>query len=91
MTDRRRYRVEMERSVERNFCRLPRNLIAKLLKAIRSLEENPRPPGCRKLTGRNDTYRIRVGDWRIIYQIHDDRLIVLVIEVGPRGGVYRHL
>lgn len=91
MTDRRRYRVEMERSVERNFRRLPRDLVARLLKAIRSLEENPRPPGCRKLTEHNDTYRIRVGDWRIIYRIRDDRLIVLVIEVGPRGGVYRHL
>ena len=57
--------------------------------AIDALEANPRPFGYDKLAGRENEYRIRVGDYRIIYAIHDDVLVVLVIEVGPRDQVYR--
>lgn len=53
------------------------------------LSENPRPPGCLKLVGEEDQWRVRVGDWRIVYRIEDGRLVVLVVTVAPRGGVYR--
>jgi mRNA interferase RelE/StbE len=59
--------------------------------AIRSLADDPRPPGCKRLSGHDALYRIRVGDWRIIYAIEDDKLIVLIVEIGPRGRVYRGL
>lgn len=61
----------------------------KLFDAIDDLEEEPRPPDCVKLSGKKNEYRIRVGDCRILYEIHDDQLIVLVFKVGHRKDVYR--
>ena len=55
---------------------------------IRRLSENPRPPGCQKLSGR-DLFRIRQGVYRIVYSIQDEQLTVLVIKVGHRRDVYR--
>ena len=54
-----------------------------------ALAANPRPRGVKKLTGLDDLYRIRVADYRIVYQIQDDRLIVLVVRIGHRKDVYR--
>ena len=56
---------------------------------ILSLAGNPRPPGVEKLVGAENVYRVRVGDWRIVYQIRDRELIVLVVRVGHRREVYR--
>jgi mRNA interferase RelE/StbE len=58
------------------------------MRAIRNLSANPRPAGCKKLKGL-DAWRIRVGDYRVIYEIHDDVLVVLVIRVAHRGEVYK--
>ena len=55
---------------------------------IRRLADDPRPPGCQKLSGR-DRYRIRQGVYRIIYSIHDKQLVVVVVKVGHRKDVYR--
>ncbi|OQA43738.1 MAG: Plasmid stabilization system protein [Chloroflexi bacterium ADurb.Bin325] len=85
-----RWTVILERQPERLLRRLPRDLLQRLDAAILALGENPRPPGCKRLRG-HDLYRVRVGDWRITYAIEDDRLIVLVVEVAPRGGAYRDL
>ena len=60
----------------------------RIVRKIRQLAEDPRPPGCQKLSGR-DRYRIRQGPYRIVYSIEDDRLIVYVVKVGHRGDVYR--
>lgn len=57
--------------------------------AVDALSMNPRPPGCVKLSGEEDTWRVRVGDYRILDEIHDDRLIVLVIRVANRREAYR--
>ncbi len=57
--------------------------------AIDLLAEQPRPPGCRALTGESDAYRVRVGDYRMGYEVIDDRLIVHVVRVGHRRDVYR--
>ncbi|MBX3013685.1 MAG: type II toxin-antitoxin system RelE/ParE family toxin [Caldilineaceae bacterium] len=62
---------------------------ARLEEAIDGLAETPRPNGYIKLAGEEPLYRIRVGEWRIIYAIQDDELIVLVIEVAPRKDTYR--
>ncbi len=56
-----------------------------------SLAEEPRPAGCKKLRGYENLYRLRAGDWRLIYAIEDDQLVVLIIEVAPRGEAYRNL
>ena len=63
----------------------------RLRRRIDSLAENPRPQGIKKLAGEEDLYRLRVGDYRIIYQIQEKRLIVLVVGVGHRTEVYRGL
>jgi mRNA interferase RelE/StbE len=86
------YRVEIKRAVQKSIARLPRNVQERLSYAMRQLGENPRPRGCIQLKGQQDGfYRIRVGDWRIIYTIEDDILLVVVVQVGPRGDVYESL
>jgi mRNA interferase RelE/StbE len=64
-------------------------LFERLRKAIRALGSDPRPPGSLKLQGESDLYRIRVGDYRIIYEIQDAVLVVLIVEVGNRRDIYR--
>jgi len=53
------------------------------------LETQPRPSGCRKLSGSDDIFRLRLGDYRIIYRVEDEKLVVLVIEIGHRRDIYR--
>lgn len=61
----------------------------RIVRRIQSLSENPRPPGCQKLSG-YDRYRIRQGDYRIVYEIRDLEVLVVVIKIGHRRDVYRH-
>ena len=64
-------------------------LRARLGQAIDGLGSEPRPPGCKKLKDEKRAYRVRVGDYRILYEIHDDRLVVLVIRIAKREDAYR--
>jgi mRNA interferase RelE/StbE len=82
------YQVTILPAVDRVVARLPKEIRSRITQRLVSLASNPRPPGCVKLTGQ-DAYRIRVGDYRIIYTIQDERLIVVVIDVGHRREVYR--
>ncbi len=59
-----------------------------MIAALRALEENPRPPGVKKLRGRENEWRIRVGDYRIVYEIHDRILLVIVIRIRHRSKAY---
>jgi mRNA interferase RelE/StbE len=61
---------------------------SRIKSAIENLAENPRPSGCVKLKGL-ESYRIRVGDYRIIYDIFDDKLVIDIINVGSRGSIYK--
>jgi mRNA interferase RelE/StbE len=86
------YRVEFSRSAEREFDQLPQQVSARVSSRINSLAVNPRPPGVLKLAGRTtDLYRIRVGNYRVIYAIKDDVLLVLVVSIGHRKEIYRDL
>jgi mRNA interferase RelE/StbE len=85
-----RWEIILEQQPQRVLRRLPRDLVQRLDKALLALADNPRPPGCKQLVG-YDLYRVRVGEWRIIYAIEDDRLVVLVLEIAPRSAAYRHL
>ena len=85
------YRVEITKKALRGLKKLPKPLVKRLLEAANSLSENPRPNDYKKLRGFDDLYRIRVGDWHIIYAIEDDVLLVLIITIKPRGEVYRDL
>ncbi len=64
-------------------------LYGRLRNAIDILSENARPPGCVKLAGEPDLYRIRVGDYRIVYQLRNQALTVLVVSIGHRKDIYR--
>ena len=84
------YTVEVGRKVRKFLVALPdRKLRARLQEAIAGLADTPRPPGCLKMKGEEALYRIRVGDYRIIYQIQDAMLVVLVVQIGNRREIYR--
>ncbi|MBY0436498.1 MAG: type II toxin-antitoxin system RelE/ParE family toxin [Cyclobacteriaceae bacterium] len=84
-----RFKVVVSKSAEKSLNKFSEPLLSRLLKAIVSLEANPRPPGCKKLKGSDETlWRIRVGDYRIIYHIEDRIFIVDIREVGHRGSIY---
>jgi mRNA interferase RelE/StbE len=85
-----RWRIVVHRKAEKTIKRLRGDMLERTRQAIRSLAENPRPVGYKKMVGYKNMYRIRVGDWRIIYAIENDKLIVLVLEVAPRGKIYRN-
>ncbi len=85
------YRVELKPAATESLAKPPKTTQKRIAKKIDQLADNPRPSGSVKLAGQDDLYRIRVGDYRIVYQIQDDVLLVLVIRIGNRGDVYRHL
>jgi len=81
------YRVELKPSVRKELKELPGTVYDRVIACILSLAENPRPYGMKKLTG-EDAYRVRVGDHRIIYEIHDDVLLVYVVRIRHRREAY---
>ncbi|HET7624333.1 MAG TPA: type II toxin-antitoxin system RelE/ParE family toxin [Verrucomicrobiae bacterium] len=83
------YRVLLERGAEKYLIRLSSDIHDQIVAAIQKLAVNPRPPGCRKLTGSKYDWRIRVGDYRVIYEIADQIRIVRINRVRHRREVYR--
>ena len=83
-----RYRIVFRKSVARDMRRIPDRDLRRILATIDSLSEDPRPAGTEKLSGQ-ERYRVCQGDYRIIYEIHDEVLLVLVIRVDHRRNVYR--
>ena len=83
-----RYSLQFKKSVAKDLRSLPRKNVQRILRRIESLAEEPRPPGCEKLVDRG-IYRIRQGRYRILYEIRDDVLVILVIKVGSRDTVCR--
>jgi len=89
MTTEQQWEILLHRRVERVLRRLPQQLLQRIDRHIRSLAQYPRPPGCKKLVGYDNLYRVRVGDWRISYAIEEDQRVVLVVEVEHRSRAYR--
>lgn len=82
------YRIEIKRSAAKELRKIKSQIDRqRIIERISSLAENPRPPGCQKLSG-HEAYRIRQGVYRILYTIEDEVLIVTVIKVGHRRDVY---
>jgi mRNA interferase RelE/StbE len=82
------YTVFIERYALKQILKLDKNVIPLIKKEIAKLAINPRPHGYKKLKG-EEAYRIRVGDYRIIYEIEDARIIVTVVSVGHRKDIYK--
>lgn len=83
------YLITFEPLALRQLGKLDKSIRTRLKPKIYALANQPRPPGVKKLRGYEQTYRLRVGDYRVVYEIHDDKLVILVVEVGPRDKIYR--
>ena len=83
-----KYKITFKKSVTKDLRVIPKSDIQKILSKIDSLSENPRGEGCIKLSG-NDSYRVRQGLYRIVYEIKDDVLVVNVVKVAHRSQVYK--
>ena len=83
------YQIEIKRPARKALLALPQAYRSRIAEAIESLATDPRRPGTRKLAGSEHLYRLRTGDYRVIYEIQDERLIVVVVKVGHRREVYR--
>jgi len=79
------YRVELSPAAQRDLRRLPREVLTRLAAPVQGLAENLRPAGVRELRGEDRTWRIRVGPYRVVYDIHDDRALVVILKVVRRS------
>ena len=82
------YSIEILRTAQKQLARIEVRHRNRIITAIRHLSADPRPRGSKKLTGR-PAWRLRVGNYRVIYEIFDDRLVILVVALGHRSEVYR--
>lgn len=83
-----KYAVELTKSAEKELLRLQSREQVKISKALLDLQENPRPHGHKKLKGKDGLFRIRIGDYRAIYTIKDNILLVLVFDIGHQKDIY---
>ena len=83
------YEVYVEKAAENDLKRLPTTTFQRIIFRIRTLAENPRPSGCRKLTGSKDDWRIRIGDHRVLYEIDEKAKAVRILRVRHRREAYR--
>jgi mRNA interferase RelE/StbE len=84
------YRIAFSTAAARRIRKLPNPVRVRVLNAVEALEEDPCPHGVRKLVGEATAWRIRVGDYRVIYDISDDRLSVTVVHAGHRRDIHDH-
>lgn len=83
------YELRWKRSAEKELRQLPREAIVRLVELAESLRQNPFPTGSKKLTGTQNAYRVRTGDYRLVYEVQGNELVVHVVRVGHRREVYR--
>ena len=83
-----KYRVELKKSVQKDFDSIPKKDLQRIIWALEALADDPHPPQSKKLSGR-EQYRLRQGSYRILYSIEDDLLIIFVVAVGHRKEIYR--
>jgi mRNA interferase RelE/StbE len=83
------YRIEFTPAALRQLRRLDPSARRRVQAAIELLAEHPRPSGAKKLVGGDGEWRVRTGDYRIVYEVHDDVLLILVVAVGHRRDIYQ--
>ncbi len=84
------YKIFFKESVEKDFRKVPKKYLCKILEKIEALKNNPRPEGSEKLTGQ-ELYRIRQGVYRVVYSIQDNELTIWVIKVAHRKEIYKKI
>lgn len=85
------YTIQFRPAVEKNLRTLPKKELVRIKRKIDTLAENLPDQAITKMKGKNKFHKIRVGDYRIIYEIHDDILVILVVKIGHRKDVYKYL
>jgi mRNA interferase RelE/StbE len=83
------YKIIITKSIQKQLDNLPNNIQERVYEKIAQLAEEPRPDGVIKLKGYDNEYRIRIGDYRLVYEIRDDQLIVLLVQCKHRRDVYK--
>ncbi|MBT6340799.1 MAG: type II toxin-antitoxin system RelE/ParE family toxin [Desulfobacula sp.] len=82
-----KYKIRVKKSAEKELRKIPKKKLIKIIDQIGSLADNPHPPGSKKLTNQ-EKYRIRIGNYRVLYYVEDDILTIFVIKVGHRKEIY---
>jgi mRNA interferase RelE/StbE len=82
------YSLLVKKSAEKELRALPRPDLERVVRRIKALAGDPRPRDCRKLSG-EERYRIRQGDWRVVYAVDEERRVVEIVKIGHRKDVYR--
>jgi mRNA interferase RelE/StbE len=83
------YRIEVSATAERQIRKLPRADQTRVVRVIQALAADPHPTGCRKLSGYDDVFRVRIGRYRVLYSIEGRRLVIIILKVGDRKDIYR--
>lgn len=83
------YKVELTRTAEKQLKKIHKLAKDRLIKKIRTLAIEPYPDGVRKLSGYEDVFRVRVGDYRVIYSVFEDKVLVIVLKIGHRKDIYK--
>ena len=83
------YQIEWRKSTSKDFRKIPKNLTQRIVDAVNLLADNPHPVGSTKLAGSDCAYRIRVGDYRVIYEVYEEKVVIEVVKVGHRKDIYR--
>ncbi len=83
------YKIQVSGTAEKVLKKIPKKDIVKVVQAIQQLAINPFPEGCRKLKGEEDIYRVRQGNYRIIYEIEGKKLVILILKIGHRKDIYK--
>ncbi len=83
------YEVVLSKTAEKNLIKLSAQIVNKILPVLKSLGQEPRPIGCKKLKGFTNLWRVRVGDYRIVYSIEDVIMLIDVREIGHRKDIYK--
>jgi mRNA interferase RelE/StbE len=86
-----RFELRIKPSVAKDLRSIPKVDVKRILSRMQALCDDPRAPGCEKLAGNDELYRVRQGVYRIVYTVHDAKVVVEVVRVGHRGDVYRGL
>ncbi|WP_324281934.1 type II toxin-antitoxin system RelE/ParE family toxin [Cyanobacterium aponinum UTEX 3221] len=84
------YKIEYSKTAIKKLNKIPKNLVKRIQNKLTEIAQNPyrENPNLKKLVGR-EGYRLRIRDWRIIYEINNDRIVILVLEIDTRGGIYK--
>jgi len=85
------HRIEVSPAAARQLKKIDRRILPQIVEKIDSLADEPRPRGCEKLSGHDDLYRVRVGDYRIVYGVEDRLVLVVILKVGNRADVYQRI